>query len=102
MSPLLNNPDYYVDEGHGRPLPTGAKLAGLLLLLYAQMEVDARRQLKQGRAVDVYDPDGHLDAWITDDILEDFGLYREHPDSTSTWCHLTDRAPGSGHRTFWP
>lgn len=57
---------------------------------------------KQAKAVDVYDPDNAIDDWITDDILASAGLYREHPDSTPTWCHLTTRAPGSGHRTFYP
>lgn len=57
---------------------------------------------KEGRAVDVYDPDNALDRWVTDARLEAFGLYREHPDSTPRWCHLTDRAPGSGRRTFYP
>lgn len=57
---------------------------------------------KQGRAVDVFDPDGDLDNWITDGVLEDFGLYRESPGDTPTWCHLQDVAPGSGKRTFKP
>lgn len=57
---------------------------------------------KLGRAVDVYDPHNALDDWLTDEILEEFGLYREAPQSTIHWCHLTDRAPGSGHRTFNP
>lgn len=57
---------------------------------------------KQGQGVDVADHDGSLDAWITDECLADFHLYREHPESTSGWCHLTTRAPGSGSRTFWP
>jgi hypothetical protein len=57
---------------------------------------------KQGRAVDVYDPIGELDGWINDTVLEQFGLYREAPPATAGWCHLTDRAPGSGKRTFFP
>lgn len=57
---------------------------------------------KQGRAVDVYDPDGFLDDYLTDDLLAIYGLYREHPASTRGWCHLTDRAPPSGKRTFYP
>jgi len=57
---------------------------------------------KEGAGVDVYDPRGMLDVWITDDILEQHGLYREAPSSTSTWCHLTTRAPHSGKRTFYP
>ena len=57
---------------------------------------------KVGRGVDVYDPQNRLDAWLNDDILEAYELYREHPDSTERWVHLTDRAPGSGNRTFYP
>ena len=57
---------------------------------------------KQGRGVDIYDPDNTIDAAITDDLLIQFDLYREHPDSTPGWCHLTDRAPKSGRRSFLP
>ncbi len=57
---------------------------------------------KVGRGVDIYDPDDALDRWITDAILQAHGLYREHPNDTKTWCHLTDRAPGSGARSFHP
>lgn len=57
---------------------------------------------KEARGVDVFDPRGDLDGWVTDEILEQFGLYREHPDDTPGWCHLTTRAPASGHRTFHP
>lgn len=57
---------------------------------------------KEARAVDVYDPQGHLDGWLDDAILEKYGLYREAPNSTFGWCHLTTRPPHSGHRTFNP
>jgi len=57
---------------------------------------------KTGHAVDVYDPQGDLDAWITDERLVAFGLAREHPDATLTWCHLQDVLPRSGNRTFYP
>lgn len=57
---------------------------------------------KDGEGVDVYDPQNQLDAWLTDEILDAYGLYREHPDATHTWCHLTTRAPRSGRRTFKP
>lgn len=57
---------------------------------------------KQGRGVDIYDPMEELDTFLTDPILRQFGLYREHPDKTLGWCHVTDRAPPSGRRTFWP
>lgn len=57
---------------------------------------------KTGRGVDIADGNGELDALITDGMLEFHGLYRESPEATSGWCHLTDRAPKSGRRTFWP
>lgn len=57
---------------------------------------------KEGMAVDIYDPDGALDRWITDLLLERHGLYREHPADTPGWCHLTTRAPKSGRRSFHP
>ena len=56
---------------------------------------------KTGEAVDVYDASG-LDKWITDEDLEAHGLYREHPDHTAGWLHVTTRAPRSGRRTFIP
>ena len=57
---------------------------------------------KEARAVDVYDPKGHLDDWLTDEILEKYELYREAPNATVGWCHLSTRAPRSGKRTFNP
>lgn len=57
---------------------------------------------KEGKGVDVYDPGNVLDHMITDEDLIHFELYREHPDDTLGWCHLTTRAPGSGKRTFYP
>lgn len=57
---------------------------------------------KDGRAVDVYDPSNRLDAFLTDELLARFGLYREAPHATIGWVHLTDRAPRSGNRTFEP
>jgi len=49
---------------------------------------------KTGHAVDIYDPNNDIDKWDTDGILEEHGLYREHPDDTPTWCHLQDIPPG--------
>lgn len=57
---------------------------------------------KDARAVDIYDPSGALDRWISDLILEKYDLYREHPADTGGWAHLSDRAPPSGRRTFHP
>lgn len=57
---------------------------------------------KTGKGIDLYDPHNGIDNAITDARLAKFSLYREHPDSTKGWCHLTTRAPGSGRRTFLP
>lgn len=56
----------------------------------------------EGAGVDVFDPQNRLDKKLTDPVLEKYELYREHPDCTITWAHLTTRAPGSGRRTFYP
>ena len=57
---------------------------------------------KQGQGVDIYDPLNEIDKALTDDLLIQFDLYREHPDATPGWCHLTTRRPGSGNRSFLP
>lgn len=57
---------------------------------------------KEGKGVDLYDPDGWIDDYLDDVLLETFGLYRESPEATRGWAHLTTRAPGSGKRTFTP
>jgi hypothetical protein len=62
----------------------------------------ARSRHKEGQAVDVYDPDNRLDNFLTDAILEQFKLYREHPHKTLGWCHLQSVPPRSELRTFNP
>lgn len=65
---------------------------------------------KEGKGVDVYDPDGAIDGWLDDferdggqnSMLEKFDLYRELPGKTVGWCHLSSRRPMSGRRTFIP
>lgn len=57
---------------------------------------------KTGKAVDIYDPDNHLDNWISDIVLIRHGLFREHPDFTKFWSHLSTQSPKSGKRTFYP
>jgi hypothetical protein len=57
---------------------------------------------KQGAGVDVYDPQNALDGALNDTLLAQYQLYREHPDSTNGWLHLSTRAPHSGNRTFLP
>ena len=58
---------------------------------------------KQGKGIDIWDPvEGQLDEWITDAILARHYLFREHPSATPRWCHLTNRPPPSGKRSFYP
>jgi len=57
---------------------------------------------KEGRGVDIADGNAALEAMVTPDLLEKHGLYKEHPHATKGWVHLTDRAPKSGNRVFWP
>lgn len=59
---------------------------------------------KEGLAVDIYDPDNKIDAWITSHAKElaQYGLYFEHPTATPRWSHWTIRAPKSGRRFFYP
>ena len=67
----------------------------------------AKSKHKLAHAVDVFDPDNILDASLTDELLKEFGLFREHPDATNGWCHLQDLPPGAWRmdndkRTFYP
>jgi len=63
----------------------------------------ARSNHERGLAVDVYDEHNELDKWLTDKLLEQFGLWREAPTATSGWwAHLQCVPPGSGRRTFQP
>lgn len=57
---------------------------------------------KEGLGVDIYDPRNALDDVLNDTLLAQYQLYREHPNATLGWCHLTTRAPHSGNRTFLP
>jgi len=57
-----------------------------------------------GLAVDLYDPAGELDKFAMSniDLLEDLGLWLEHPSATIGWCHLQLKPPRSGRRVFYP
>jgi len=74
-----------------------------------------------GAGVDDFDgPDNAFDTWLDqfevlmpdglseggNTKLEEYGLYREHPDYTQAgpngWAHLQTRAPISGKRTYKP
>ncbi|MGA0023933.1 MAG: D-Ala-D-Ala carboxypeptidase family metallohydrolase [Burkholderiales bacterium] len=55
-------------------------------------------------AIDLEDRSGALDAWCMAhlDVLEEIGLWLEHPDATPGWCHLQTQPPRSGSRVFSP
>jgi hypothetical protein len=57
-----------------------------------------------GQAIDLADPEGALDHWCVTNLhlLEDVGLWLEHPLATKGWCHLQSVAPRSGNRMFYP
>jgi hypothetical protein len=57
---------------------------------------------KEAMAVDVYDPQNALDGWLDDIKLLKYDLYREHPEYSNGWCHLSTKSPRSGRRTFLP
>lgn len=59
---------------------------------------------KEGRAVDRWDPLGKIDAWCMEhlDILEECGIWIEHPDRTIGWSHWQNVPPHSGRRVFYP
>ena len=59
---------------------------------------------QKGLAVDMKDPDGAIDKFCMEklSLLEELGLYLEHPESTPGWCHLQCVPPKSGNRVFKP
>jgi hypothetical protein len=59
---------------------------------------------KEGRGVDMYDPDNEIDAWCLDnqDKLEAAGIWIEHPDATQSWSHWQSVPPRSGNRVYRP
>jgi hypothetical protein len=59
---------------------------------------------KQGLAVDRYDPANEIDTWCMAhlDILEECGIWIEHPSKTPTWSHWQCVPPKSGRRVFLP
>jgi hypothetical protein len=81
---------------------SGAKYGGFRPL---DCEVGARLSShKEAKAIDITDKGEGLDTWLTanPNKLVEHDLYREHPDATKGWCHLSTKAPRSGNRTFKP
>ena len=56
------------------------------------------------QAVDLADPEGELDDWCMDNqkVLEQIGLWMEHPSATKNWTHLQIAPPRSGKTVFYP
>mgnify|MGYP001617590000 FL=1 len=56
------------------------------------------------RAIDLTDRDQLMDKFLTlhPEMLIKHDLYREHPDSTPNWAHLSSFPPKSKKRTFLP
>lgn len=59
---------------------------------------------KEGRGVDVYDPDNEIDAWCLENLpaLERASIWIEHPDATKSWSHWQSVPPKSGKRVYRP
>lgn len=58
------------------------------------------------QAIDLADPEGDLDEWLLSPkgqaVMEELGLWHEHPAATKGWAHLQTVPPRSGRRTFYP
>lgn len=56
------------------------------------------------KAIDIADPYGDLDEWclVNQNILDNLGLWLEHPSVTKGWCHVQNVPPRSGNRVFYP
>ena len=57
-----------------------------------------------GAACDILDEEGILANFvmINQDVLENIGLWAEHPSHTNGWVHVQMMAPASGRRVFIP
>lgn len=67
--------------------------------------IGARRSNhKEGLAVDLFDPNSKIDAWCMThlDVLEECGIWIEHPEKTDGWSHWQCVPPKSGRRVFYP
>jgi uncharacterized protein YcbK (DUF882 family) len=55
-------------------------------------------------AVDIADASGVFKKWLVANttLLEQVGIWCEHPDATPTWAHLQIVPPRSGNRFFKP
>lgn len=59
---------------------------------------------KEARGIDMYDRLNKIDAWCMNnfDVLEEEGIWIEHPSATNTWSHWQSVPPKSGNRAYYP
>lgn len=61
---------------------------------------------KQGLAVDLFDPLGKIDEWVTNPSnlkkIQALDLYFEDKSKTDGWCHVQIVPPRSGKRWYMP
>ena len=92
-----------VHLGLDRKLTSGHRTRAKTLAMKAQgygAAIGGTHESAEG--IDLEDEDGELDDRITDPLLEQFSLYREHPSATRRWTHLQTKPPRSGNRSFYP
>jgi hypothetical protein len=68
------------------------------------LHASARSKHLTCQAIDLSDLGDALDTWCLHNlcVLEDLGLWLEHPDATPGWCHVQIVPPRSGRRVFMP
>jgi len=59
------------------------------------------------QAVDLYDPKGEIDDWLTSspvarEAIKELDMYFEDKSATVGWSHWSTKAPKSGRRFFLP
>ena len=64
----------------------------------------AKSNHKVGLAVDRFDPLNKIDDWCIAhlSVLEECGIWIEHPSKTYSWSHWQSVQPSSGNRVFYP
>jgi len=64
----------------------------------------SRSNHKIGKAVDIFDPKNEIDEFCMNNLalLEQCGIWIEHPSATEKWSHWQSVPPKSGRRVFYP
>lgn len=101
LLPFLESAGVAVEDhpGTGSPVSSGWRPATINA---GTPGAAVRSRHLTGEAVDLFDPDGEIDAylWEHQDLLarQDVDLYMEHPAATKGWCHLQTPPPPSQAR----